>query len=195
MKKLFSNDYYGWNEIEEGILQVKSRLAIGVCGIGKGAGATFTAFNLAGILSDRYEGEVSYVSDRKSMPEIMGKLKNRKRFFRRLMLVDSPQEPKKMDMIICVIDPLPSVIKENVEEYRAMRTMEKEGMKVIWLLNKDNTGVDRRELERFLKLQFTYVQDMISPDVIYANEYASGVLFRHIRLTGLEILADDLMGQ
>lgn len=54
------------------------------------------------------------------------------------------------DMLICVLDPLPSKLLASSALIEEIKLMEAKGYRVQWILNKDNGGINRRELRDFL---------------------------------------------
>lgn len=55
-----------------------------------------------------------------------------------------------MDVIICVIDPLPSRLLGASEHLSFVKMLELRGHRVFTVINKDNAGVNRRELRDFI---------------------------------------------
>lgn len=54
------------------------------------------------------------------------------------------------DMLVCVLDPLPSKLLASSALIEEIKLTEAKGYRVQWILNKDNSGINRRELRDFL---------------------------------------------
>lgn len=74
-----------------------------------------------------------------------------------------------MDRIIAVIDPLPSKMLSGYNRLCALRTS---GLPILYLINKMNGGVSRRELVNYLKLKNLFYLPLIEPEIIYSSEYS-----------------------
>ncbi len=78
---------------------------------------------------------------------------------------------RNMDQIIAVIDPMPSKMLSgygllcNIKEYEA------NGGNVIYVVNKFNRGVNRRQMLDFLKLKNHIVLPLVPTETIYTAEY------------------------
>ncbi|MBQ9973313.1 MAG: hypothetical protein IJP24_07275 [Firmicutes bacterium] len=55
-----------------------------------------------------------------------------------------------MDYILCVLDPLPSKLLSAEEGFKRMKMMASRGKSVFFIVNKDNPGINRRELKDYL---------------------------------------------
>ena len=89
----------------------------------------------------------------------------------RYLIIDSPpmNEMNEMDLIVAIVDPLPSRVKGGLETFA--RINEKHNIPVLWVLNKDSRYSNRRELERFLKIHFDYSIRMFPEELFYKCEY------------------------
>ena len=76
-----------------------------------------------------------------------------------------------MDEIICVIDPMPSKLLGASEIISYIKSMQLKGQNVIYIINKDNPGVNRRELADFLRIRDTYTIPFIDASLIYSSQY------------------------
>lgn len=85
------------------------------------------------------------------------------------IIVDRPVNPEDMDLIVCVVDPLPSRIMAGLETFR--RIKEQALVPVIWVLNRSNPAVSRRQTETFLRTEFTHVIPLIPAETFYRAEY------------------------
>ena len=74
-----------------------------------------------------------------------------------------------MDRVLVVIDPLPSRMLAGHKLLCRLRTS---GLPVIYLINKMNGGVSRRDLLNYLKLRTPHFLPMLEPEIIYGAEYS-----------------------
>ena len=74
-----------------------------------------------------------------------------------------------MDRVLVVIDPLPSRMLAGHKFLCALRTS---GLPILYLINKMNGGVSRRELLNYLKLKKPHYLPMFEPEIIYSAEYS-----------------------
>ena len=122
----------------------------------------------------------------------------------RYMVVDSPAPAtmQEMDLIICIVDPLPSSIiagsglaaalRDNrIRTARGYGPAMNDPTPCLWVLNKDNPRVAHRELERYLKVKFDFVIPMIDPSEFYRAEYSAMPIFKAIARPG----GDDSNGR
>lgn len=80
-----------------------------------------------------------------------------------------------MDILVCVIDPLPSRLLAGESFVNELKKAVDMGMKVIWVLNRYNSGINDRELKDFLRIR-DYIQiPMVSGELIYNAEYTCRV--------------------
>ncbi len=78
-----------------------------------------------------------------------------------------------MDRIIVVVDPLPSKLISQVSRFQHLKRMEVQGADILWLINKTNAGVDKKEVKRYLKSDRIVWLEMMPVQNIYALEYTS----------------------
>lgn len=92
----------------------------------------------------------------------------------RNIVVDTPNDISEMDKLVCVIDPLPSKIKSAIDIFTHLKEVEKTGTKghILWVINKYNSYVNQKQLEKFLQIKADYILEMIEPEVFYQAEYA-----------------------
>ncbi|MCL1808969.1 MAG: hypothetical protein FWG42_04265 [Clostridiales bacterium] len=76
-----------------------------------------------------------------------------------------------MDYVIFVIDPMPSGMIAGYPFLREVRRLEFRGKKVIWVLNKSNTGINKRDLQNFLKLKEHYKLPLMPAEHFYSAQY------------------------
>ena len=76
-----------------------------------------------------------------------------------------------MDQLIAVIDPMPSKMLKGYQILSNLKMLdiEKEGM--IFVINKMNRGVNRRQMLDFLKIRKPVFLPLVSPESIYTAEY------------------------
>ena len=122
----------------------------------------------------------------------------------RYMVVDSPAPAtmQEMDLMICIVDPLPSAVIAGSGRAAALRDNRirtasgygpamNDPTPCLWVLNKDNSRVAHRELERYLKVKFDFVIPMIDPSEFYRAEYSAMPIFKAIARPG----GDDSNGR
>lgn len=76
-----------------------------------------------------------------------------------------------MDVLIVVIDPMPSAVFAGFQILAYCRSLEEKGHRVFWVINKDNGGINKRELHQFLKLKELHYIPFIKADELYSAEY------------------------
>ena len=158
--------------LQEGILLDKMKIRVGVTGLTRGAGATFTSESLEYYLN----------------------IRGKERFFvsrpDKYMVVDDPACPADMDLMVMVIDPIPSALKKGSARYAVLKELD---VPKLWLVNRDNEGVDHREMERFLELKPDFFQQDVPYDVMCRAEYSLRIPQEIYRFEGLEALADRIL--
>lgn len=107
-----------------------------------------------------------------------------------------------MDVVICVIDPLPSRLLGASEQLKLISSLKIGGHKVITVINKDNPGVNRRELRDFLSYgEGWYTIPMLDEKLIYLCQYNCEIPASHKEIREktepifLKILNEILHGQ
>jgi len=76
-----------------------------------------------------------------------------------------------LDMIIVVIDPFPSKIINNEEKLDNLKKLENKGLNIKYVINKDNKGVNKKTMLKFLEINpLTYIP-FISPEIVYKSFY------------------------
>jgi len=78
---------------------------------------------------------------------------------------------KNMDQIIVVVDPLPSKMLEGYEMLQELKALELSGHAVLYIINKLNKGVNRREMMDFIKIKKPTYLPMVKEECIYTAEY------------------------
>ena len=155
--------------LQEGIILDKIKIRIGVTSVSKGAGATFIASALDNILNMRDTPRLFV-----SRPD-------------KYAVVDSPEREDDADLLVCVIDPLPSKLKEGAARFTLLRAL---NVPKVWIINRDNPGVNHRELERFLELRPEFRQEDLPYEQICRAEYNCEKPEGSLELKGIEELAD-----
>lgn len=115
----------------------------------------------------------------------------------RYMIVDTPpmETLQEMDLVVCVTDPLPSklIAGENIiRSIRENRIRTGRGFApamniptpCLWVLNKDNSRVNHRQLEKFMKIKFDFAIPMLDPEEFYRAEYSGMPIFKAIMRPG-----------
>lgn len=95
-----------------------------------------------------------------------------------VILCDVPAETDQdcqlllcMDRIIAVIDPMPSKMLEGYNTLSRLKALETDKREIIFVINKMNRGVNRRQLLDFLSIKKPLFLPLISPELIYTAEY------------------------
>ena len=115
----------------------------------------------------------------------------------RYMIVDNPRPESlwEADVVICVVDPLPSRIRSGLQQLEALRDNQIRFGKrfslllnlpspVLWVLNKDNPQIGHRELERSLNIKFDFAVPLLFPEIFYKAEYSSVPIFQMLEAAG-----------
>lgn len=115
----------------------------------------------------------------------------------RYMIVDNPRPESLLeaDLVICVVDPLPSRIRSGLQQLEALRENKIRFGKrfspllnlplpVLWVLNKDNPQISHRELERSLNIKFDFAVPLLFPEIFYKAEYSSVPIFQMLEAAG-----------
>ena len=76
-----------------------------------------------------------------------------------------------MDAIFVIVDPLPSKLIRSRKRYRVLKKMELAGCKVIWIVNKMNDGVDKKQVKNYLKSDYILWLEAFDSRIIYEDEY------------------------
>ncbi len=97
----------------------------------------------------------------------------------------------EMDRILVVIDPLPSKMLAGYHRLCALRAS---GLPILYLVNKMNGGVSRRELLDYLNLKNLYYLPAIETEIIYSSEYSCRFVYNDASVkSGMEKPMKDLM--
>lgn len=77
-----------------------------------------------------------------------------------------------MDLIVVVVDPLPSRLIHSKERFAFLKKLELSGCNVVWLVNRDNSGVNLRQLKSYLKTNQITRIPIFSAETVYQCEYS-----------------------
>lgn len=78
---------------------------------------------------------------------------------------------EEMDVLFGVIDPLPSKLLSNKEAYQNLRQSEIAGRNLIWLINRQNAGVGKKNLRLFLKEKKLTTFPLLPEEWFYSAQY------------------------
>ena len=95
-----------------------------------------------------------------------------------IWILDEPPQAQwqRCDVLVCVVDPLPARVLAGLARHHCLRAEQKERESrgehsLLWVMNKENPAVDRRELERFLKIRFDAALPLLSTEFFYQAAY------------------------
>lgn len=115
----------------------------------------------------------------------------------RIIIVDNPLSFDDIDLAVAVIDPFPPRITAGLEAYKKIRELAAKGgpehRDVLWLINKSDEGMARRETERFLKLKFDFEQRLLPEELFYKAAYNCSQPFFMCETEGLNRLAARIL--
>ncbi|MEL7656820.1 MAG: hypothetical protein AAGU75_13030 [Bacillota bacterium] len=78
---------------------------------------------------------------------------------------------QSMDQVIAIIDPMPSKMFEGYEFLRLLKAAEADRGDIIYVINKINRGVNKRQMLDFLKIREPVYIPLVSTESIYTAEY------------------------
>ena len=149
--------------------------------------------------SGTFEGKDEQHSHReKAMPTDIRQLTtNYRQLPGRIIIVDNPIFFDELDLVVAVIDPFPPRISAGLESYKKIREVAAKGgpqhRDVIWLINKSDEGMARRETERFLKLKFDFEQRLLPEEGFYKAAYSCIQPYFMCETEGLDRLASKIL--
>lgn len=95
-----------------------------------------------------------------------------------IWILDEPPQAQwqRCDVLVCVVDPLPARVLAGLAKHHCLRAEQKERESrgehsLLWVMNKENPAVDRRELERFLKIRFDAALPLLPTEFFYRAAY------------------------
>ena len=141
----------------------KMKTRIGVLGITRGAGASFVAEGL------------DYYLNVKDAPRTFVSRPGK------YVVEDSPSRPEDMD--------LPSRLEEGAARFAAVRALK---VPEIWMINRDNKGVDHKALETYLEMVPEYSQEAISYETVCRAAYNCERLTELSGLEGIKKLSEAI---
>ena len=99
------------------------------------------------------------------------------------IIADSPplDTLRKYDLVIGVLDPMPAAVYAGSGMYEQLRDLETCGLPVLWVLNRDHSGVNHSALQRFLKLKNWIAVPELGREVFYKAEYSGRLAAEVIR--------------
>ena len=162
---------FGKMRLQEGFIMDKMKTRIGVLGITRGAGASFVAEGLDYYLNVKYAPR-TFVS----RPD-------------KYVVEDSPSRPEDMDLLVCVLDPLPSRLEEGAARFAAVRALK---VPEIWMINRDNKGVNHKALEAYLDMVPEYSQEAFPYETVCRAAYNCEKLSEVRGLEGIKKLSDAI---
>jgi hypothetical protein len=83
----------------------------------------------------------------------------------------------EMDIIICVIDPMPSILLASKHHLRKLQIEDLGGRHLCWVINKYNKGVNSKLLKRFLKIKNPVTIPLIPGEWFYIAQYRCRIPF------------------
>ena len=156
---------------QEGFLLDRITVRVGVAGIGQGSAAHMVAQALDHFLNKR--GRVRVFRKEKD----------------RYVVTEEPQDPEDQDVMVGVIDPLPSSLEKSKDRILELKSL---NTQVVWLLNRKNAGVDLPGLYRFLGFHPDHIQEEVPYETICRAEYGMYELCEMTVLEGIKELADRI---
>lgn len=88
----------------------------------------------------------------------------------------------EMNILIVVIDPLPSKLLGSYYLLQWIKALEEKGLPVIYVVNKYNKGIQKRDFFDFIKLRPDFFIPFLPPEEFYTCEYTCQLPYR---ITGL----------
>ena len=77
-----------------------------------------------------------------------------------------------MDLLVVVVDPLPSRLIHSKTRFAFLKKLELSGCNVVWVVNRDNPGVNPRQLKSYLKTNQIIRVPSFPMENIYQCEYS-----------------------
>lgn len=78
---------------------------------------------------------------------------------------------RSLDQLIVVIDPMPSKMLAGYQTLCNMKMLDSERDKIIFVINKMNRGVNRRQMLDFLKIRKPVILPLVNSESVYTAEY------------------------
>lgn len=117
-----------------------------------------------------------------------------RQFAGKMVIVDSPSFHclKQYDLVVAVMDPLPSKVFAGAERYENLRKMQLDGMSVLWVVNRNNTAVNQKKLKRFFHLSEFFSVPLIEKPIFYEAQYSQALPIELIMVQNLQAEMEDL---
>lgn len=74
---------------------------------------------------------------------------------------------REMDVLFCVVDPMPSKLMANKEMFLALNSYKE----VIWVENKSNPGIMKRSFLKYMRRKIAYRIPLMAGELFYRKEY------------------------
>lgn len=88
------------------------------------------------------------------------------------IIIDSPRMINHMDYLLVIIDPKPSKISAITDIFAEFHSLKgRPYPKVMWIMNKVNSHVDIKWVERYLDIKTDYFVELIDEKQLYKWEY------------------------
>jgi hypothetical protein len=78
---------------------------------------------------------------------------------------------REMDVVVCVVDPLPSRLIANHDMFACLRQEEKNGADILWVINRMNSGINMRCFRDYLRLKDAVRIPLVPLEYLYTAEY------------------------
>lgn len=76
-----------------------------------------------------------------------------------------------MDLVLVIIDPLPSKLIRHSGRFKQLKQMELSGAAVRWIVNRANPGINRRQVSGYLKTNELIFIEEFPIEIIYGDEF------------------------
>jgi len=77
----------------------------------------------------------------------------------------------EMDLIIFVIDPMPSRLLAGFSLLNRAKALEEKGKKIVWVINKFNDGINKKECLEYLRIKIFGTIPLVQQEKFYTSEY------------------------
>lgn len=84
-----------------------------------------------------------------------------------------------MDVLVVVVDPLPSKMIQAAERFKMLKKLELSGCSVVWMVNHMNPGVSKRQVKSYLKTGDIYWIPSFDEEAFYEAEYTCRFLWEN----------------
>lgn len=94
----------------------------------------------------------------------------------------SMEELFEFDIIVAVLEPMPSKMLGAAKSFQQIKKMELRNLPIIWVVNKYNEGVIKKEVVNYLKAKGIEYINMMSPNPFFRDEYNCKFHFKNKEL-------------